>query len=86
LTHLQQDGFPPMTKIIVAISQGIQRAVALLQGCGVKTDLTTRTGFFKQPCKHFPKTDSYVKAGGLLASAERRTTQMAHALMARRWI
>ena len=63
--------FPSDDQMIVAISHGIQRAVALLQGCGVKTDLTTRTGFFKQPCKHFPKTDSYVKAGGLLASADK---------------
>ena len=57
--------------MIVAISQGIQRAVALLQGCGVRTDLTTRTGFFKHPCKHFPLTDTYVQAGGLVATAEK---------------
>ena len=55
--------------MIAAISQGIQRAVALLQGCGVRTDLSTRTGFFKRPCKHFPLTDTYVQAGGLVVAS-----------------
>ena len=63
--------FPSDDQMIDAISCGIQRAVVLLQHCGVKTDLSVRSGFFKRPCKHFPLTDSYVNAGGLVALAEK---------------
>ena len=63
--------FPTDPQMIASISEGIQRAVALLQGCGVKTDISTRTGFFKRPCKHFPLTDTYVQASGLVATAEK---------------
>lgn len=63
--------FPTDEHMLTAISQGIQRAVALLQGCGVRTDLSTQTGFFKRPCKHFPLIDTYVRAGGLVAAAEK---------------
>ena len=63
--------FPTDDQMIARISCGIQRAVALLMGCGVKTDLSVRSGFFKRPCKHFPLTDTYVTAGGLVAAAEK---------------
>jgi hypothetical protein len=63
--------FPSDAQMVTAINQGIQQAVTLLQGCGVRTDLSTRSGFFKHPCKHFPLTDSYVRAGGLVVSTEK---------------
>ena len=37
-----------------------------LRFCGVRANLCAQTGFFKQPCLHFPLADTYVQGGALL--------------------
>ena len=52
--------------MIVALDRGLARAIELLRSCGVRANLCARTGFFKQPCLHFPLADTYVQGGALL--------------------
>ena len=55
--------WPSDDELSTAVSAGVQKAIELLQYCGVNTNLTVRNGFFKHPCKHFPLADTYVAAG-----------------------
>ena len=52
--------------MIAALDRGLARAIELLRSCGVRANLCARTGFFKQPCLHFPLADTYVQGGALL--------------------
>ena len=54
------DYFPSDDELVAAVDAGVQKAIDLLQFCGVNTNLTVHNGFFKHPCKHFPLGDSYV--------------------------
>ena len=61
---------PTDEQIVLSIDKGVQRAIGLLQYCGVDTDLTQRSGFFKSPYKHFPLADTYVIAAARCAEAD----------------
>ena len=51
---------PTDAELIAAVDRGMHGAINLLQQCGITSNLTVRSGFFKQPCKHFPLKDTYV--------------------------